>query len=243
MTKTNLIFKCDMCEVEFSRNLKSVNRMKKNRIYDKDYCKICCRKMLNNREEYKKNMSNVIKKLHLDHPEIGIKISNSMKTSGANVGDKNGMKKKEAREKVSIARKKMLLDPDLRKEYSERSKKAWKDGKFDGVRVGQCKWFEYNHSDGKKYKVQGTWELAFIKWLDKNKLKFDCHKKWIPYILDGNTKNWYPDFYVYDWNSYVDVKCLYFYKKDKFDAIEICNPDIKIKILFKEDLLKLGVEL
>jgi len=140
-------------------------------------------------------------------------------------------------------KEKMSKDPELRKLYSAKTRKAWADGKFDGVRVGQCKWYEYKHSDGKAYKVQGTWELAFIEWLDKNDLDFKCHRGRIPYTLNGQNKNYYPDFWINEWNAYADVKCEYFYDREKFKEIKKSNKKINIKILLKKDLLKLGVKL
>jgi hypothetical protein len=193
--------------------------------------------------DMRKKISNAVKLAYRNDLTIKKRANETFKKSGANIGEKNGMKQLEARKKVSEARKMMFKDPEIRKLYAEKTKNAWKNGKFDGVNVGQCKWFEYKHSDGQSYKVQGTWELAFIKWLDENKLEFLCHKKWIPYDLNGEIKNWYPDFWVKEWNSYVDVKCEHFYIKEKFDAIEKSNPDIKVLVLFKPDLIKLGVKI
>jgi hypothetical protein len=135
----------------------------------------------------------------------------------------------------------MFSDPAMRKAYSEKTKQAWIDGKFDGVRVGQCKWISYRHSDGTTYKVQGTWELAFIKWLDKNRMAFKCHKGRLSYELYGEQHSYYPDFWVDEWNSYVDVKADCFYVPEKFDAVRACNPNVEVRILGRESLSQLGV--
>lgn len=213
-----------------------------------------------NHPELKVKMSNVLKNKYKDpnlrkkvsmavrenyarDPTIASRISAALIASGANRGDKNGMKQPEARRKVSEARKEMMKDPKLRAFYAQKTREAWTAGKFDGVAVGQCKWYGYQHSNGKIYKVQGTWELAFIKWIDKNQLSFKCHRGWIPYILNSKKKNWYPDFWIDAWDSYVDVKCEHFYSEEKFTAIRSSNPNMKIKILFKKDLLELGIEI
>lgn len=236
-------FLCDCCGNVYDRAERDHNRISKHELYDKDYCEKCWRCVLAKRPSYRKNISNMLLKRYKDRPELKQQISQTLINSGANIGDKNGMKQIEARTKVSVARKKMFEDPELRKIYSERTRKAWEDGKFEGVRVGQCKWYDYTHSDGTIYKVQGTWELAFVKWLDDTNLKFKCHRERIPYILEDNKKNWYPDFFVFEWDSYIDVKCEHFYIKEKFDAIQKCNPDIKVKLLFKKELKELGVEI
>ena len=133
---------------------------------------------------------------------------------------------------------------EMRQKYSNGTKKAWEDGKFIGVNnCWKCLWYDYKHSNGKIYKVQGTWELKFIEWLDKNNLIFDCHKGRIPYIDDDNkNRNYYPDFFIYDWNIFVDIKSLFTFKGQE-RKFEILKNNNKIKILFKEDLKKLGIKI
>lgn len=236
------LYSCDSCGFEYERYDYSLKKMKLNPYYDMDYCNKCWRKVLNNRPEYKESMSKAINKMYSDNPEVLDKKSKSM--MGKNKGDKNAAKRPEIRKKMSESRiKNVTSDPEYRRQASIKTAQAWKDGKFDGVRVGQCEWYKYAHSNGKEYKVQGTWELAFIKWLDERGLSFKCHRGRIPYILDGAKKSYYPDFWVDDFDAYVDVKCEHFYSEDKFEAIRKCNPDKKFKVLFKNDLIDLGVDL
>jgi len=239
------LYVCEVCNLEYRRINKNLRKMEKNPYYDSDYCPKCWRKILNNRPEYKNNMSKAIQKAYELDPSIGNRISKSLIANKVNVGDKNGMKQLEARKKVSEARKRMFQDIELRKEYSKKTKKAWEDGKFKNVRVGQCKWFDYEHSNGKIYKVQGTWELAFIEWVDLSGIvDFKCHRGRVPYSFGGVDKNWYPDFIIHEWNNaYIDIKCRHFYNEDKFLAIKQSNPKLNVKLLFKEDLLKLGVKI
>lgn len=242
-TNTVVLFKCDKCSIEYERINKNYFRMKKNPLYDQDYCRKCWTGVVNNSPEYKKTMSKAIRKMYIEHPEIRDKISKTSKERKVNCGDKNGMKQLHVRKKVSAARKRMFQDPKIRQHYAQKTREAWARGDFEGVRVGQCKWHDYLHRDGEIYKVQGTWELAFIKWIDKNELQFKCHKGRIPYTLDGVNKNYYPDFWINEWNSYAEVKCKHFYVEDKFNAIRESNPGLGLKILFRDDLIKLGVDL
>lgn len=242
-SNTFILFSCDRCGIEYRRITKSYHRMMKNELYDQDYCVKCWKKRVNSSESYRRNMSKAIQKMYLRDPGIKDRISASLRKSGANIGSKNGMKDPAARKKVSLARKKMFSDPNVRKHYSEKVKEAWARGDFDGVRTGQCSWHVYKHSNGNAYKVQGTWELAFIQWLDDNAIGFQCHKGRIPYVMNGEQKNYYPDFWVDKWNSYVDVKCRHFYSEEKFQAIRSSNPNMGLRVLFKDDLVKLGVKL
>ena len=196
-----------------------------------------------NNNEIKQKISNKVKEAYERDPSIGIRKSETMKMNNRNCGNLNGMKKEESKLKVSMSRKKYFENYENRKKVSKKSAEAWKNGKFDGVKTGKCKWHKYNHSNGQIYKVQGTWELAFIKWLDINNLDFICHKKRISYIKDEIERSYYPDFWVNDWNSFVDVKCKEFYDEEKFNSIRECNPDINIKVLFDYDLINLGVEI
>lgn len=240
--RTKNLYKCDKCGCQYHRRKNVAEKLEKNELYDCDYCPKCWRSVLNNRIEYKENMRKTIVKLHEDNPDIAKKLS--IKLKGINLGDKNAAKRPEVRKRMSKTRReKVTSDPEYRKKMSEKVKAAWADGKFDGVAVGQCKWYKYSCSDGEEYKVQGTWELAYIKWLDKNGYNFKAHRGRIPYVIDGKSKNYYPDFWVDDFDSYVEIKCKHFYVKEKFEAIRKANPKIKIMILFKQDLLNLGIEI
>jgi hypothetical protein len=95
-------------------------------------------------------------------------------------------------------------------------------------------------------KCQGTWEWAFVKWADNAGLRFDVHRGRVEYVDgSGDSKNYYPDFYVFDWECFVDTKSKYFFdlNKDKIECIMKSNPDLKLKILGKDELEALGVDL
>lgn len=177
------------------------------------------------------------------HPEVAKKLSESMKGK-VNLGDNNGMKQKEAQAKVSAARREMFKDVKLREITADKTRRAWAEGKFDGVRVGRCKWYSHTKPDGLIIKVQGTWELKFAEWADSKQLIYDTHKGRIAYKdCDGNQRSYYPDFYVYDWCCWVDIKNDFHaeIQKEKFIAIAASNPSIEIRILKKLDLQAMGI--
>lgn len=234
-TKTYIIYECDKCGTVNNRRMTTHNNLvKNNKLFDKDYCNKCWRGILNNRPEFKKKLSIAINKMMINNPDFGNNISKATKGI-INLGNKNGMKYEYAKKKVSDTRKAMMT-PEFRVEIGKYTAKAWADGKYDGVKVGQSKWHEYIHSNGNIYKVQGTWELAFIEWLDREGLSFDCHRGRIPYILDGKNKSYYPDFFVHEWNQYVDIKNEYHYnlQMEKFEALS--EQGNEIRIILKEEL-------
>lgn len=234
---------CDECGEIHERTLSHYKKMKKVELFDKDYCNSCWRPILNNRPDKIDKMKTELKNVWKSE-EKRKEMSDTIKKLGHISGDKNPMKNIETRKKVGKTRSERMTSEE-RVKYSDSTKKAWEDGKFIGVNnVWKCLWHDYTHSNGKVYKVQGTWELKFIKWLDDNNMKFECHKGKIPYVDDENkSRNYYPDFFVYDWNLYIDVKSDYTYlgQERKF---EILQKNINnIKILFKEDLKKLNIKI
>lgn len=237
-------FQCDECDCKYMRRNCYYLKMKENPLYTQDYCKQCWQSLRNKQPEYKDKMSSSLKEMRKNNPDLTDRIVKTFKKRKCNQGDKNGMKVIETRNKMSKTRRERLKnDDELRNRIAQNTANAWADGKFDGVKVGQCKWYEYTHSNGNRYKVQGTWELAFIEWLDANDMSFLCHKGRIPYERDGIRRSYYPDFWVNDWNSYVDVKADCFHDERKFAAIRAFHPDKQIKILFKQDLIDLGIKI
>lgn len=234
--------KCDKCNSNHFRTIKHYNKMKKNDLFDLDYCNMCWRPMLNNRPDKIEKMKSSLKKIwsSLEKRE---QMSNTIKSIKDISGDKNPMKNLQTRLKVGKSRSEKMNDVE-RKKYSEGTKKAWESGKFIGVNnAWNCLWHDYIHSSGETYKVQGTWELKFIKWLDDNKIDFKCHRDKIPYIDDnGNERNYYPDFFIYEWDSYVDVKSDYSFRNQE-RKFEILKSNNNIILLFKEDLKKLNIKI
>jgi hypothetical protein len=152
----------------------------------------------------------------------------------------NPSKSPGASERISMQRIKYYEDPANREKTSESTIKQIAAGKSSN---GRTKNYKYT-CNNKTYIVQGTYELAFIKWLDVNKIKFRCHEDRIKYTDQaGIIKTYLPDFYVYDWDSYIDVKSTYWYniQKPKFNAIFNSNPKLNLKILLEHDLRDMGV--
>lgn len=245
-TNSFYVFECDRCSAEYKRLWKYQRNFIKKPLYDQDYCGNCWRWKLNNRPEYKANMSKALKKV-ATNPEWRANMSRAC--MGINKGAKNGMAKPEnsaARASVSAARKEYYADPKHREEASKIMRDLWAKGKYDGVAVGQCKWFDHTDWQGNNWKLQGTWELAYAKYLDAQRIKYKAHRGRIPYVdNEGNKRNYYPDFVLVESGEIIDIKNKYHYRlnESKFDMIRKSNPDKKITLLFKKDLQELGVEL
>jgi hypothetical protein len=239
-TKTTCLVSCDSCNIEFNRRYKTRIKHLKNKEIAGDFCSGCFQKL----PEARKKMSKSIREMKKRNPDWAAKISRTSKGK-INLGDKNGMKQKEARKKVSIARKEMFKDPEERAKLSRKMIKAWANGRYDGVKVGRCKWYDYEKKDGTIAKCQGTWELAYAKWLDENNIGFIAHRGRIKYRRKKVVRSYYPDFYLIESDEYIDIKNQYHFSlnSEKFDMIRRQNPKLKIIILFRHQLEEMGVKL
>lgn len=179
------------------------------------------------------------------NPEWAKKVSDTHLLRCHISGDKNPMKNKEVAAKVGASRsEKFKNDDSFRKSVSDLVKKAWEDGKYDGVSVGKCKWYKFTKKDGTTCNTQGSWELAYANWLDKQDIVFIAHRGKLSYIdADGSRRSYYPDFFLPETNEFIDIKNRYHFSlnNEKWNQIRSSNPDIKLVLLFEEDLKEKGI--
>lgn len=94
---------------------------------------------------------------------------------------------------------------EWKKGQSERMNKLYESG-WEPV-CGRCKKYEYTSPIAGHIKVDGTWELKVATFLDTTNLKWKRNKKRFSYTKpDGKKSTYQPDFYIEDWNCYVEVK-------------------------------------
>lgn len=83
-------------------------------------------------------------------------------------------------------------------------------------KCGRCPKYSYNSPIAGKVKVDGSWELAVCKYLDLIKVNWERNTKRFAYKnLKGGDSTYCPDFWVEDWQSYIEVKG---YKTDLDDC-------------------------
>jgi len=100
--------------------------------------------------------------------------------------------------------------------------------------------------------VQGTWEYAYATWLNENQIPWRKDRnisfKW-KRDDDDISHVYYPDFYLPSTDEYIEIKG--FMWKDssrgidderKLEDVRRCNPNIKLIVLMKKDLLSLGIK-
>lgn len=136
-------------------------------------------------------------------------------------------KSKEYRDKLENARNSISKESRLR--ANEKIKQNWKNGKYDHVDQGKS-FRGKRHTEETRSKISeaalnsnhrrlrrnpieyngilldSTWELELAKRLDFLKIKWERPEP-LPYTTeDGKTHKYFPDFYLPDYDLYVDPK-------------------------------------
>jgi hypothetical protein len=92
-----------------------------------------------------------------------------------------------------------------REDASCRIIKRYEDGWMP--KAGRCKKFIYESPVAGTVSLDGTWELKTAKWLDNNVVAWKRNTTRFPYTdANGKKRHYTPDFWVEDWNSYIEVK-------------------------------------
>lgn len=137
---------------------------------------------------------------------------------------------------------------EVGKEKNSKSRQIdWSRGVYSNASVGKTKWHDHTKPCGEKIRLQGTWELKYAMWLDEHDIAYTAHKGslWYEHPISKKQKIYMPDFWLVDEQTYVDVKNDYLLKVDseKINAVRKSNPNIKLKIVSKTDLINLGIQI
>jgi len=140
---------------------------------------------------------------------------------GKNINSQKGKKRtEEEKRKISETMKKNPNAGGLR-QGSGRGKKSWYESKIAG-----------------KVFLDSTWELAYVKWLDKNNINWKRNKVKFPYEKEGKVRYYIPDFYLINSDEYIEIKGFERQEdKLKWDAFPY-----KLTVLKYEELKKMGIE-
>jgi len=116
-------------------------------------------------------------------------------------------KNKEAREKIgkntSKSNKNRFSNIENRKKHSDimiEVAKKYPDS-YGVSNRSRAKHYEY-----KGQKFQGTWELEFFKFCERKNIRCRRNRESFPYFWKEKTHYYYPDFYLIDFNVFVEIK-------------------------------------
>ena len=129
---------------------------------------------------------------------------------------------------------------ETRKKMSDNIKQRYADGWE--CTAGRCKKYSYSSPIAGDIKVDGSWELIFCRYADMLGLKWRRNTSRFPYIKpDGKASTYLPDFFVEDWNCYVEIKG---YETDLDRAKwEQFPKELSIKILRRKEIGELDERL
>lgn len=148
-------------------------------------------------------------------------VKKAYKTEKCINHQKGKKRTEEEKRKISETMKKNPKAGGLR-QGSGRGKKGWYESKIAG-----------------KVFLDSSWELEYVKYLDKNNINWKRNKIKFPYIKDEKERYYIPDFYLVDTNEYVEVKGF----ERKEDKLKWSSFPYKLTTLKYEDLVNLGLSI
>lgn len=136
---------------------------------------------------------------------------------------------KEARDKISLMMK--LNNPAKRTENREARRKMLNEHPIGGFHTSRT--FEYNG-----IKLDSSYEVTFAQDLDKNNIKWERPKPLL-YKLNGVDHRYYPDFYLPEYDVYVDTKNDYLINRvnPKFGITDV----EKINLVMEQNKVKIYI--
>ena len=112
----------------------------------------------------------------------------------------------EQRQKISRASSNQVWSDERRKKQSENMKRVVLKypESYSTSNRGRVKQI-------KKYGLtfDGSWEVTFYEWCLKYNIVVEDNLKYFPYMHNEKEHLYNPDFYLPDYNIYVEVKCYY----------------------------------
>jgi hypothetical protein len=245
--------KCDKCYHEYS--LSCFNRHYKRCNGEANYWKkrtlgeltvdnniVCefCQKQCKNANS-KRNHSRLCKQnpnkqlTHLQTHRETIEKGCNQYTKAKKYGLPKPVISNETRIKLSKANKSKSAEQrkEIAKTISETVTKKLHAGTWHTFR--DCPDYHY-----KGHILNGSWELKYAQYLDAKNIKWLRCKTSFPYIYEDKVKRYTPDFYLIETEEYIEIKG---YKTEKDDAKWSQFPkDLKLRVLFKEELKILGID-
>ena len=115
----------------------------------------------------------------------------------------------------------------------------------------RVKWHEVlNPTSNLTIKVQGTWEKRYVEWLNSQNIKWERPRETFTWCCDENDIKhvYHPDFYLPETGVFVEIKG-YMWKDAskkiddelKLRLVQEQNPQMRLQVLMKDDLQKMGV--
>jgi hypothetical protein len=155
------------------------------------------------------------------------------------LAEKNNLEKpivtQETRNRIGVSNTGKLWTNETREKLSnsmiEATRKYPESYSVNNV-SGRTKMYKAIDTEGNLVNVKGTWEMLFAEYLNDNLIKWTNKiEEKFEYAWEGKTRIYYPDFYLNDYNTYIEVKG-YTRERDlvKWEIPEIRDRLIKVKL-------------
>ena len=239
---------CSKCGREISasnykRHVDCCNRIIEEKTYICDICGKECNKhslayhkWVMHTEEGEKWRSTHSEKVKKANPDLGKKVSASLREGYRSGRLKPTKKTEEGRRKLAEASHRRGQTKETKEKLSAIIQKRYAEGWMP--RAGRCKKIQYESPIAGLISVDGSWELSVAKYLDEQKLQWVRNIKKFEYIDDeGRVRKYTPDFYIESWGAYLEIKG---YETDLDRAKWRCFPE-KLIVWKKKELEELGM--
>ena len=128
-----------------------------------------------------------------------------------------------------------------RKLQSIRAIEGIKSGKRVNTWGGRCKKILYTTLDGSIIKLDGSYELEFYKWCERNKINCEKNRIGFKYIDTARNRDaiYFPDFYLKEYDMFVECKG---YERD-LDKMKWQEFPYQLVVLKKQEIKKIKIGL
>lgn len=136
------------------------------------------------------------------------------------------------------------MTPLLKKKISDGMRKAVLEGRQKTLKPYGTKLKIYHHESWLKNTeiLHGGWELKIAKYMDSKKIHWIKSKKHFTYVFENKEHEYFPDFYLKDYDLYIEVKGytqpkdIEKWKQFKHRLLIIDKKNINDLVLFFENL-------
>lgn len=126
----------------------------------------------------------------------------------------------EHKEKLSIAQAKVLEEQNISNRFQD------------------IKYYKEKNINGEEFSLRGTYELKMALWLNENKILW-VRKIYLKYIKGEDNKTYTPDFYLPEYDIYIETKGYYSEKDQDKMKLVLEQNQVNLKMVFTEDIKKI----
>jgi len=102
----------------------------------------------------------------------------------------------------------LKVSEETKEKISKGMRKAVLEGRQRTPRPYASRLIIYNHTSwlGNEEVLHGGWELKVAKYMDEQKIHWCKSKEHFTYIFEGQNHEYFPDFYLKDYDLFIEVK-------------------------------------